>query len=90
LLIYPLARFFLSEGEIWPHAGSLRKTKKTCPKYVQYAKYSRQPASFSKEFRQEAVDEFTKCLEETMLDSNDVKGIRKVRLKGNAFPRVYS
>jgi len=57
------------------YVGRLGPEETPPSEYLQYVS-----ASPGKPYRREAIDEFRKCLRETSLNSDDVGGIRKVRV----------
>lgn len=72
------------------YVGSLTQEKSPRQQYIDYAKYSQMPSSFSREFRSGAHEEFTKCLYETSLDSDDVEGIRKLAQSAHIGSKIQT
>ena len=71
--------FAVKDGESARFLGDLKESASPPKEYLDYANYCQgYDYSFHK-FSPDSVQEFSKCLHETNLDSNDVEGIRKVR-----------
>lgn len=69
------------------HIGSLKEKEEPSMKYIDYASPHTMPR---RTFRPGAREEFAQLLSDTTLDSNDVRGIRKVcgiltRRSNNSF-----